>query len=590
MFFTQKIIVLTTMAAVLAACTPSQQAVVSSSTQPVSTSVETRRQPAPDAAAQQAIFNRCAKLAEMSADKPYMMPQMAAPSKPSVAVAAETAAPAVAMMGLVAPHSFGAVSAQSRVVMPPVANTENYGKIDPNPVHAVAQNPVSTFSVDVDTGSYANTRRFLTHEKRLPPTDAVRVEEMVNYFDYAYAHPNDDKPFAVHTEVVDSPWHADAKLLRIGIKAQDIAAQQLPASHLVFLVDTSGSMYDRDKLPLVKQTLCILTEQLRPEKDKVTLITYAGAEKLVLSASSDKDKILAALRELNAEGSTNGESAIQMAYREAQKHFVPNGINRILLATDGDFNVGITDFNALKDLAAEKRKTGVSLTTLGYGTGNYDEELMEQLADAGDGNYSYIDTPAEAQKVLARQLSSTLATVAQDVKIQVEFNPATVKEYRLVGYENRMLKQEDFNNDKVDAGDIGAGHSVTAIYEIVPVGKQGWLNESRYQTPTKSAGSLHEYGFVKLRYKLPQTSNSLLLERAIAVGSKPLAQASNDTQWAVAVAAYGQQLQGGKYNGNMNWTDIVSLAQANVQPDPHGLRREFVELVRQAQQLSSSAQ
>ena len=311
----------------------------------------------------------------------------------------------------------------------------------------------------------------------------------------------------------------------------------------------------------------------------------------MLPATSDKEKILAAVNQLEAGGSTAGEQAIQLAYREAQKHFIKNGINRILLATDGDFNVGITDFNALKDLAAEKRKSGISLTTLGYGQGNYNERLMEQLADAGDGNYSYIDNAAEAKKVLQRQLSSTLATVAQDVKIQVEFNPATVKEYRLVGYENRMLKQEDFNNDKVDAGDIGAGHSVTAIYEIIPVGVQGWLNESRYQTtPQSTQSSLKEYGFVKLRYKKPNTSNSLLLEHAIGANSKPFAQASRDTKWAVAVASYGQQLHGGKYNGKMTWAEMLKLARANVQPDAYGLRSEFVDLLEKAQRLSSDKQ
>ncbi|WP_430472175.1 vWA domain-containing protein [Wielerella bovis] len=467
-------------------------------------------------------------------------------------------------------------------------NTEKYGQIDPNPVHAVAQSPISTFSVDVDTGSYANVRRFLNKDNRLPPTNAVRIEELINYFDYDDAQPRDDKPFAVHTEVADSPWKTDAKLIRIGIKAQDITAKQLPPANLVFLVDVSGSMNSEDKLPLVKQTLHLLTERLRPQ-DKVTLITYASGEKLLLSATSDKEKIIAAVDSLQANGATHGEQAIQMAYREAQKHFIPNGINRILLATDGDFNVGITDFNALKDLAAEKRKSGVSLTTLGYGTGNYNEHLMEQLADAGDGNYSYIDNIKEAQKVLQRQLSSTLATVAQDVKIQVEFNPATVQEYRLVGYENRMLKQEDFNNDKVDAGDIGAGHSVTAIYEIVPTGKQGWLDKSRYQAAPKVSGSLKEYGFVKLRYKKPNTPNSLLIEQPIAVGSKPLARASNNMQWAVAVASYGQQLQGGKYNGNMTWADMLKLAQNNAKPDPYGLREEFISLLQKAQSLSSQA-
>ena len=519
-----------------------------------------------------------------------------APSKPSltartserVVVHIEPPMARVAMMA--APiHKAMAYSRQPVPEMrPPVQNTEQYGKIDTNPVQAVAQQPVSTFSIDVDTGSYSNTRRFLNNG-RLPPVEAVRLEELINYFDYAYPQPKGNQPFAVHTETVDSPWQANAKIIKVGIQAKDLAMNQLPPANLVFLVDVSGSMTAENKLPLVKQTLRLLTEQLRPQ-DKVTLITYASGEKLVLPPTSgkEKDTILRAINELQAGGATAGESAIQLAYKEAEKAFIKNGINRILLATDGDFNVGITDFDTLKGMVAEKRKTGVSLTTLGFGTGNYNEHLMEQLADAGDGNYSYIDNKNEAKKVLQRQLSSTLATVAQDVKIQVEFNPATVKEYRLIGYENRMLKQEDFNNDKVDAGDIGAGHNVTALYEIIPVGKQGWLDESRYQSaPITQAGSKNEYAFVKLRYKKPSQSESILISQAIPVGSKPLAQADKQTRFALAVAAYGQQLRGGKYNGKMAWDDIIQLAQSSAQPDPYGLREEFIELAKIAKSLSA---
>ena len=469
----------------------------------------------------------------------------------------------------------------------PAQDTERYGQIATNPVHAVAQQPVSTFSIDVDTGSYANTRRFL-NDGRLPPVNAVRVEEMVNYFDYGYALPQGRHPFAVHTETVDSPWQPNAKIIKIGIQAKDLALRELPPANLVFLVDVSGSMDAPNKLPLVKQTLRLLTEQLRPQ-DKVTLVTYASGEKLVLPATpgNQKQTILRAINELQAGGATAGERAIQMAYREAEKAFVRNGINRILLATDGDFNVGITNFDTLKGMVAEKRQSGISLTTLGFGTGNYNEHLMEQLADAGDGNYSYIDNAKEAKKVLQRQLSSTLATVAQDVKIQVEFNPQTVKEYRLVGYENRMLRQEDFNNDKVDAGDIGAGHSVTAIYEIIPAGQKGWLNESRYQPAPQAGGKANEYAYVNLRYKLPGQSQSVLLSQPVPVGSKPLAGASNSTRFALAVAAYGQQLRGGQYNGKMGWNDIIRLAQQSAQPDAHGLRAELIELAKIAQSLSA---
>lgn len=469
----------------------------------------------------------------------------------------------------------------------PVADTERYGDRKDNPVYAVAQQPVSTFSIDVDTGSYSNVRRFL-NDGRLPPANAVRSEEIINYFDYGYAPPKNGQPFAVYTDAADSPWHPEAKLLRIAVKAKETAHADLPPANLVFLVDVSGSMISDNKLPLVKQTLRLLTERLRPE-DKITLITYAAGEEILLSgvSGSDKNRILAAVNGMKAGGSTAGESAIQAAYREAQKAFVKNGINRILLATDGDFNVGITDFNTLKSLVAEKRKSGISLTTLGFGTGNYNEHMMEQLADAGDGNYSYIDNRNEAKKVLQRQLTSTLATVAQDVKIQVEFNPATVKEYRLVGYENRLLNQEDFNNDQVDAGDIGAGHSVTALYEIIPVGKNGWLEPSRYQNPAPVSGSLKEYGYVKLRYKQPGQSQSKLISQAIAAQSKPLANADRDFGLAVAAASYAQALQGGKYNGNLTWNDIIGLAKKRTQPDPHGLNQEFVELLETARSLSS---
>ncbi|WP_087543448.1 vWA domain-containing protein [Acinetobacter sp. WCHA29] len=467
-------------------------------------------------------------------------------------------------------------------------NTEKYQKNEVNPIYRVADQAVSTFSIDVDTGSYSNTRRFL-NDGRLPPVDAVRAEEMINYFDYQYPQPNSIHPFSVTTEIVDSPWKENAKLIKIGIQAKDLATKQLPPANLVFLVDVSGSMDAPDKLPLVKQTLRLLTEQLRPQ-DKVTIITYASGEKLILAPTSgdQKDKILTGINELQASGATAGEQAIQLAYKQAEKAFVKNGINRILLATDGDFNVGITDFSTLKGMVAEKRKSGISLTTLGFGTGNYNEQLMEQLADAGDGNYSYIDNKNEAKKVVQRQLSSTLATVAQDVKIQVEFNPATVKEYRLVGYENRMLKQEDFNNDKVDAGDIGAGHNVTAIYEIVPVGQQGWLNDSRYQASTKTdTTKKSEYAFVNLRYKLPNQEKSILLNQAVKAQSKSLAQANSDTRFAIAVASYAQQLKGGQYNAAMGWDQIIQLAQQSAKPDPYQMREEFIELAKIAKSLSA---
>ena len=506
--------------------------------------------------------------------------------------AVKSAAPAD-LSANAAPMTEAAVgSVATRQMAPPRQNTERYGHYEPNPVHAVAEQPVSTFSIDVDTGSYANIRRFLTQTGRLPPADAVRIEEVINYFDYGYAKPTDGKPFAVHTETVDSPFRNGAKLIRIGIQAKEVSQAALPPANLVFLVDVSGSMYSRDKLPMVKYTLCTLAHQTRAQ-DRITLVTYADGTKVVLppTPGNQRQKILAALDSLKAGGSTAGENAIQQAYQAAQHAYIRNGINRILLATDGDFNVGITDFNTLRSMVAEKRKSGISLTTLGFGSGNYNERLMEQLADAGDGNYSYIDSPEEAQKVLHRQLSSTLATVAQDVKIQVEFNPATVKEYRLIGYENRMLAREDFNNDQVDAGDIGAGHNVTALYEIIPAGQTGWLPESRYQAaPAANDKAASEYAFINLRYKLPGQSNSILINRPVAVGSKPLAQGSNATRQAVAAAAFGELLRGGKYSGNFGWPQTLELARRAQSPDRHGLRRQFVQLIEKAQQLSSKPQ
>ena len=466
-------------------------------------------------------------------------------------------------------------------------DTERYQKQPENPVKAVAQEPVSTFSIDVDTGSYANVRRFLNNG-RLPPKDAVRIEEIVNYFPYSYSLPQDGRPFAVHTQTVDSPWQPEAKLVKIGIQAQDTAKKNLPPANLVFLVDVSGSMNSPDKLPLVKKALRLLTQQLRAQ-DKVTIITYASGEKLVLPPTSgkDKDTILRAVNSLEAGGATSGERALRMAYDEAQKAFVKNGINRILLATDGDFNVGVADTETLKSMVAEKRKSGISLSTLGFGTDNYNEEMMEQIADAGDGNYSYIDSEKEAKKVLQHQLTSTLATVAQDVKIQVEFNPAAVKEYRLVGYTNRTLRNEDFNNDKVDAGDIGSGHSVTALYEIIPQGKTGWLADSRYQKSPATDGSKNEYAYVKVRYKLPGQSASKLIEQPVPARSIPLSQADADTRLALAAASYAQQLRGGEYNGKLDWSAIEKMAAATRAKDPYGFIAEFKELIGIAKSLSS---
>ncbi|UCP08448.1 VWA domain-containing protein [Pseudomonas sp. MM213] len=464
---------------------------------------------------------------------------------------------------------------------------EQYQALADNPIHSVAEAPVSTFSADVDTGAYANVRRLL-NQGRLPPEGAVRLEEMVNYFPYDYALPTDGSPFGVTTELAPSPWNPHTRLLRIGIKASDRAVAELAPANLVFLVDVSGSMDRREGLPLVKSTLKLLVDQLRVQ-DRVSLVVYAGDSRVVLEPTSgrEKAKIRTAIDQLTAGGSTAGASGIELAYQMAQQAFIPKGINRILLATDGDFNVGISDFDSLKQMAVDKRKTGVSLTTLGFGVDNYNEHLMEQLADAGDGNYAYIDNLREARKVLVDQLGSTLAVVAKNVKLQVEFNPAQVSEYRLLGYENRALKREDFSNDKVDAGEIGAGHTVTALYEIVPKGEMGWLEPLRYgSAESATSAKSGELAMLRVRYQLPEGGNSRLIERPIAAGSE--GKASDDLRFAAAVAAFSQQLKDGRYTGDFSLKDTQALARGARGDDPFGLRSEFVQLVELAQSLRTT--
>lgn len=464
---------------------------------------------------------------------------------------------------------------------------EQYKALADNPIHSVAETPVSTFSADVDTGAYANVRRLL-NQGRLPPEGAVRLEEMVNYFPYDYALPSDGSPFGVTTELAASPWNPHTRLLRIGIKASDRAVAELAPANLVFLVDVSGSMDRREGLPMVKSTLKLLVDQLR-DQDRVSLVVYAGESRVVLEPTSGREraKIRTAIEQLTAGGSTAGASGIELAYQMAQQAFIPKGINRILLATDGDFNVGVSDFDSLKQMAVDKRKTGISLTTLGFGVDNYNEHLMEQLADAGDGNYAYIDNLREARKVLVDQLSSTLAVVAQNVKLQVEFNPAQVSEYRLLGYENRALKREDFSNDKVDAGEIGAGHTVTALYEIVPTGEKGWLEPLRYgDSKSVVSGKSGELAMLRVRYQQPEGGKSLLIERPIA---NQVATASEDLRFAAAVAAFSQQLKDGRYTGDFSLKDTEALARGARGDDRFGLRNEFVQLVELAQSLRTSS-
>jgi len=469
---------------------------------------------------------------------------------------------------------------------------ENYAHFDDNPLKRVAEHPVSTFSIDVDTGAYSNTRRML-NAGRLPAQDAVRVEELINYFAYDYPAPSDRAvPFNVITELGPNPWNPKTHLLHIGLKGFEVPKSSIPAANLVFLIDVSGSMSSPDKLPLLKSALKLLTAELRAQ-DRISMVVYAGGTGVVLEPvpGDQKAKIVAALEGLSAGGRTNGAAGIRLAYQLAEEAFVPGGINRVLLATDGDFNVGTTSFEALKDLVEEKRKTGISLTTLGFGTGNYNDHLMEQLADAGNGNYAYIDTLNEARKVLVDQMSATLQTIAKDVKIQIEFNPDVVSEYRLIGYENRTLAREDFNNDRVDAGEIGAGHSVTALYEITLVGSDGGrIDPLRYESaPSVGTGRKAEVAFLRLRYKAPDGEVSKLIERPIAQADleRDLSTTSERYRFAAAVAGFGQLLRGGKYTERFGYSDVLSLARASRGADPFGYRGEFIALVGLAQTLST---
>jgi len=490
--------------------------------------------------------------------------------------------------GLVAPSQPQNFTAN----MPP-PNTENYLPIDTNPVKQVAEAPVSTFSVDVDSGSYANVRRFILNGQR-PPEDAVRVEEMINYFAYGYPAADDlATPFKATTHIVKTPWNPDTYLLEIGIKGYQPKGERPPAN-LVFLIDVSGSMEDADKLPLLKAGMRMLTDQLRPE-DKVSIVVYAGAAGVVLepTAGAEKDKIKAALDQLQAGGSTAGGEGIRQAYAMARKGHVEGGINRIILATDGDFNVGITDIDQLKTMIEENRKSGIALTTLGFGEGNYNDALMEQIADVGNGNYGYVDSLKEAKRLLVDQLDATIQTIAKDVKVQVEFNPAVVAEYRLIGYENRALQREDFNNDRKDAGEIGAGHTVTALYEIALKGSKGLaLDPLRYgKTPVAAEPAVkpEEFAFLRLRYKEPDGEVSKLIETPLATARLENPESANgELDFAAAVAAFGQKLRGGDYLRNYSYDEIAELANTARGSDQDGQRAEFIDLVELAKALGSS--
>lgn len=468
-------------------------------------------------------------------------------------------------------------------------DTEAFPNADQNPVKITAEAPVSTFSVDVDTASYAVVRSSLT-AGALPPAEAVRVEEMVNYFPYSYAAPEaeaDGTPFRTSVSLFQTPWNKDTRLLRVGIQGRLPLVADRPPLDLVFLIDTSGSMDEANKLPLLIQSFRLMLGQLRPE-DRVAIVTYAGSAGLVLepTAATDRATIEAALNNLMAGGSTAGAEGLELAYQTAERMAGKGRIGRILLATDGDFNVGVADPEGLEAYVAKKRAAGTYLSVLGFGRGNLDDATMQALAQSGNGTAAYIDTLSEAQKVLVDQLTGALFPIADDVKIQIEFNPAAVAEYRLIGYETRALAREDFNNDKVDAGEIGAGHQVTALYEVVPVGSPARLSDPlRYDTAASpaAAGEATELGYLKLRYKLPGEDQSHLVEQAIP--DTP-AEADGDARFAAAIAGFGQLLTGGKYLGPWGWQDAIALATAAKGEDPYGYRAEAIQLMRLAESLS----
>jgi Ca-activated chloride channel family protein len=477
-------------------------------------------------------------------------------------------------------------------------NTESYDAIEENVFKPARENPLSTFSIDVDTASYANVRRFLQGDQ-LPPAGAIRTEELINYFSYAYPQPESGSPFSVNMEVSRAPWDAKRELVRIGLKGREIPASERGPANLVFLLDVSGSMEQPDKLPLLKRSLAALVENLSP-KDRVAIVVYAGSSGLVLPSTpgTEKSRVLEALGNLKAGGSTNGGEGIRLAYRIARQHFLEEGNNRVILCTDGDFNVGTTSQSELVQLIEKERASGVFLSVLGFGTGNLKDSTMEKLADKGNGNYAYIDSITEGRKVLVEQMGATLFTIAKDVKIQVEFNPARVAGYRLIGYENRLLAKEDFNDDKKDAGEIGAGHTVTALYEIIPAGQPlpngPSVDPLKYQAaenPKSEISNPHssELLTLKLRYKAPDGDTSKLLEVPLAAPEIPdFEQASSDFQFAAAVAAFGMKLRGSPAAGELGWDGIKKIVRRNLGEDPGSYRAEFLTLLEKASRLSGS--
>jgi Ca-activated chloride channel family protein len=482
--------------------------------------------------------------------------------------------------------------ALGQVVSAPEPNVADIGELDtesfandtPNPLKITTEEPVSTFSIDVDTAAYSLIRSSLT-AGQLPPADAVRIEEMINYFPYAYPAP-DGQPFQPTINVFETPWNADTQLVHIGLQGEMPSIQDRPALNLVFLIDTSGSMESADKLPLLRQSFRLMLDNLRPE-DEVAIVTYAGSTSIALqpTQASERTTILAALNALNAGGSTNGQGGLEQAYALAETMKTDGDVSRVILATDGDFNVGLSDPRGLQAYIENKRDTGTFLSVLGFGRGNLQDATMQSLAQNGNGTAAYIDTLSEAQKVLVDNLTGALFPIANDVKIQVEFNPSTVAEYRLIGYETRALNREDFNNDAVDAGELGAGHTVTAIYEITPVGSPAQLSDPlRYQA-AQTASDSDELGFLRLRYKLPGETESRLIEAAIPVFDR--AQPNQEASFAASIAGFGQLLRDDTYLGDWGWDDAIALANQNRGDDPFGYRTEAVQLMRLAQSLNN---
>lgn len=482
---------------------------------------------------------------------------------------------------------------KDRVVGHTNYNTEEYDVIQENIFKPVIGNPLSTFSVDVDGASYSNARRFI-NDGYLPPKDAVRIEEFVNYFDYNYPKPKGEHPFAIYTEVAECPWNNKNMLVHIGLQGKELKIEDKKPSNLVFLLDVSGSMDDPDKLPLLKSSFSLLVDQL-DKNDRIAIVVYAGAAGVVLPSTScdNKETILSALHKLEAGGSTAGGAGIQLAYKIAKDNFIANGNNRIILATDGDFNVGVSSDAEMVRLIEEKRESGIFLSTLGFGMGNYKDSKMEQLADNGNGNYYYIDNLFEAKKVLVTELGGTLFTIAKDVKIQIEFNPAKVFEYRLIGYENRVMNNEDFENDKKDAGEIGAGHTVTALYEVVPVSKENKIPEgSSYQyqlaTVKNNAYDSKELATVKFRYKEPKEDSSKLITQAIQDTPTSFVKATEDFRFSAAVAEFGLLLRNSKFKGSANYIQVINTAREARGTDEQGYRIEFIKLAELASQFARS--